>query len=134
MWPNPKETADLVTFTEEILNGKLHFLCGVIVKAMFNKWIKSKKIIICSKHIISMKRQSELGVLTEALFYVREQYISITFLLKTSFQPLIVWIFFEINQGLHKLFQILRLKAISQTFSTKAKLMFFYPHFGLSYS
>ena len=27
MWPNPQETADLVTFTEEILNRKLHFLC-----------------------------------------------------------------------------------------------------------
>ena len=26
MWPNPQETAELVTFTEEILNGKLHFL------------------------------------------------------------------------------------------------------------
>ena len=28
MWPNPQETADLVTFTEEILDGKLHFLCS----------------------------------------------------------------------------------------------------------
>ena len=28
MWPNPQEIADLVTFTEEILNGKLHFLCS----------------------------------------------------------------------------------------------------------
>ena len=28
MWPNPQETADLVTFTEEILNGKIHFLCS----------------------------------------------------------------------------------------------------------
>ena len=27
MWPNPQETADLVTFTEEILNEKLHFVC-----------------------------------------------------------------------------------------------------------
>ena len=26
MWPNPQETADLVKFTEEILNGKLPFL------------------------------------------------------------------------------------------------------------
>ena len=26
MWPSPQETADLVTFTEEILNRKLHFL------------------------------------------------------------------------------------------------------------
>ena len=25
---NPQKTADLVTFTEEILNGKLHFLCN----------------------------------------------------------------------------------------------------------
>ena len=29
MWPNPQETADLVTFTEEILNGKPHFFCSV---------------------------------------------------------------------------------------------------------
>ena len=28
MWPNQQETAYLVTFTEEILNGKLHFLCS----------------------------------------------------------------------------------------------------------
>ena len=29
MWPNPELPADLVTLTEEILNGKLHFLCNV---------------------------------------------------------------------------------------------------------
>ena len=28
MWPNTQETADLVTFTEKILDGKLHFLCS----------------------------------------------------------------------------------------------------------
>ena len=28
MWPNPQETVDLLKFTEEILNGKLHFLCS----------------------------------------------------------------------------------------------------------
>ena len=27
MWPNPQETADFVSFTEENLNGKLHSLC-----------------------------------------------------------------------------------------------------------
>ena len=26
MWPNPQEPADLVKFTEEMLNGKLQFL------------------------------------------------------------------------------------------------------------
>ena len=29
MWPNPQEAADLVTFTEESLNGKVHFLRSV---------------------------------------------------------------------------------------------------------
>ena len=29
MRPNPQETADLVKFTEEILSGKLRFLCSV---------------------------------------------------------------------------------------------------------
>ena len=28
-WPNTQFPADLVTLTEEILNGKLHFLCSV---------------------------------------------------------------------------------------------------------
>ena len=28
MWPSPQEKADLVTFTEEIFIGKLHFLCS----------------------------------------------------------------------------------------------------------
>ena len=32
MGPNPQETADLVTFTEEILNEKPHFLCSEVVK------------------------------------------------------------------------------------------------------
>ena len=29
MWPNPHIPVDLATFTEEILNGKLPFLCSV---------------------------------------------------------------------------------------------------------
>ena len=28
MWANPQFPVDLVTFTGEILNGKLQFLCG----------------------------------------------------------------------------------------------------------
>ena len=35
MWPNPQEIANLVTFSEEILNGKLHFLCSVICIYVF---------------------------------------------------------------------------------------------------
>ena len=34
MWPNRQFPADLVTFTEEILNGKLHFLCSVFCQSL----------------------------------------------------------------------------------------------------
>ena len=43
MLPNPQFLADLVTFTEEILNGKLHFQCGVIEESN-NSTILPKKI------------------------------------------------------------------------------------------
>ena len=36
MWPNLKETADLVTFTEEILDRKLHFLYSVTTEELIN--------------------------------------------------------------------------------------------------
>ena len=29
MWPIPQSPADMVTFTEEMSNGKLQFLCSV---------------------------------------------------------------------------------------------------------
>ena len=37
MWPNPKFTADLVTFTEKILNIELQFLCAVFVLSFQNE-------------------------------------------------------------------------------------------------
>ena len=43
MWPNSQETADLVTFTEEILNGKLYFSCSESVEIanliFFSEWV-----------------------------------------------------------------------------------------------
>ena len=43
MWPNPRETADLVTVTEEILNSKLHFLCSVVSPLTVSRWLGSIK-------------------------------------------------------------------------------------------
>ena len=37
MWPNLHETANLVTFPEEIFNGKLHFLCSDMVSFIVQK-------------------------------------------------------------------------------------------------
>ena len=35
MWPNPQFSEGLVKLTEEILNWKLHFLCGVCYCAVY---------------------------------------------------------------------------------------------------
>ena len=60
MWPNPQETAHLVTFTEEILSGKLLFLCSVSYYSYFGtcyfeSWYFNKDfgIVICysSSHL-----------------------------------------------------------------------------------
>ena len=37
MWLNPQFSADLVTFTKEILNGKLHFLSSVFFSFLLFK-------------------------------------------------------------------------------------------------
>ena len=44
MWPNPQETADLVTFTEENLNGKLHF-CAVYFACAVSSILQAKNVI-----------------------------------------------------------------------------------------
>ena len=41
MWPNTQETADLVTFTEENLNEKLHF--STVLQPADNKKIYLEK-------------------------------------------------------------------------------------------
>ena len=44
MWPNPQFPVNLVTFTEKILNWKLHFLCSVSVLRFFiSSWWKQKR-------------------------------------------------------------------------------------------
>ena len=35
---SPQETVDLVTFTEEILNGNLHFLCTEMKEKQSNSY------------------------------------------------------------------------------------------------
>ena len=40
MWPNPQETADLVTFTKETLNEKLHFLWSGMIQGKLQLTIR----------------------------------------------------------------------------------------------
>ena len=37
MWPNPQKSADIVTFSEEILIGKLQFLCSESIINLIQK-------------------------------------------------------------------------------------------------
>ena len=47
MWPNPQISAYLVSFTEEILNEELHFLCSLslISKSGLNRLIAQRVLI-----------------------------------------------------------------------------------------
>ena len=40
MRPNPQEPADLIKFTEEVLNGKLHFLWVLFKINLLNNFVK----------------------------------------------------------------------------------------------
>ena len=44
MRPNPQDTADLVTFTEEIFNGKLHCLCSGCMGVNFRGFTVFEKL------------------------------------------------------------------------------------------
>ena len=61
MWPNPYKTANLVTFTEEILNGKLHFFVQWVQlrKTYFSKTINLPKYLVLAsmtvKFLINLK-------------------------------------------------------------------------------
>ena len=65
MWPNPQEAADLVTFTEEILNGKLHFLFFEVRK--FCLWLLHLVSWIISLFYIMIKEMYTLFIRTTML-------------------------------------------------------------------
>ena len=46
MWPSPQFSADLVTFTEEILNGKLHFLCSFLYVLLGHSGLQTIGILL----------------------------------------------------------------------------------------
>ena len=55
MGPNPHKIADLVTFTEKILNGKLHFLCS---ESKSN--LNSKSVILIGEYLELARHQRKM--------------------------------------------------------------------------
>ena len=64
MSPNPQETADLVKFTEEILNGKLHFLCSA-----------HEKYFVVVPPLIMQDSWSLRKILTYEIKFLRKPYL-----------------------------------------------------------
>ena len=54
MWPNSQFPTDLITFIEEIVNGKLHFFVQWNVKST-NKNISENYLVSKNSHCIKMK-------------------------------------------------------------------------------
>ena len=88
MWPNPQFSADFVTFTEEILNGKLHFLCSVMIKALYIQVLKSFPIILNSTNFRSNRPEvfSKKGVLKNFAKSQENTCARVSFLIKLLFQ------------------------------------------------
>ena len=72
MWPNPQFPVDLVKFTEEILNGKLHFLCSVTplfdVMANFGSYHFLKDPLSGLRQFRTT--ESPLKLMTNALYFI----------------------------------------------------------------
>ena len=61
MWPDPQKAADLVTFTEEIFNGKLHFL-------------RSVKSILETIYVIAQLQRSVSDPATIISYFIRHSF------------------------------------------------------------
>ena len=63
MWPNPQFSADLVTFTEEILNEKFHFLCSSICDLDLYRAQKTRAGPVgwCPKNFVNFQKKDYWG-------------------------------------------------------------------------
>ena len=59
MLPNPQEAADLVTFAEEILNGKLHFSCSDVLCVTTYVLSAKKPLPVCPETVTRSKREEQ---------------------------------------------------------------------------
>ena len=75
MSPNPQETADLVTFTEEILNGKHFFFCSVITFKHILKSIISESF----KYIVLTKTDTQLFLVISWSYNTKHQWIPLAY-------------------------------------------------------
>ena len=66
MWPNPQETTHLVTFTEAILNEKLHFFHSVSIMPFLQSTILQNKFTLIIIIVIIINSRSFIVQNTES--------------------------------------------------------------------
>ena len=50
MWSKPQFPADLATFTEEILNGRLHFFCAM---SLFDRVLNTPPLVLGKGYLLN---------------------------------------------------------------------------------
>ena len=70
--PNPQ----LITFTTEILNGKLHFLCSVVTKCEKVGGAYYYKIIYCRKFILIIVIKLTIKIFAETKIKISYHYMA----------------------------------------------------------
>ena len=90
MWLNPHFPADLVTFIEEILNGKLHFLCNFshISSILYHDFVSPKVFLVAFNRYLFFQKvpYTPLTKLTAVYEYIKKQPMEVSFLKKTIFK------------------------------------------------
>ena len=84
MRPNPQKTPDLVTFTEEILNAKLHFLYSATLEPSNLIALKAKSALIrsISNHLVSQNWRSDSPVIEIDLNWLDSPIFIVPFAIK----------------------------------------------------
>ena len=73
MGPNPQFSVDLVTFTEEIPNGKLHFLCSVNIKLWLDEIYQDS--LKRQEYAEKRQKEKEKYIITSSFTFIRKKLV-----------------------------------------------------------
>ena len=126
MWSNPQFPANLVTFTNEILNGKLHFLCSVR-RCLHETWnelrLKCKFRTVMKKNLFTllfiageMRRNFVSGIVSvkrPGKYVNKSEWDIKANMLKATMQALIKEILCWINTTTNKHSKLLKIRQVT---------------------
>ena len=78
MWPNPQFPADLVTFTEEVLNGKLHCAMIIVRYVYYHEFIQVCFFISPFKGVTIPPQKSLHIEIISSLLKLQTRYFTLT--------------------------------------------------------